>query len=117
MVREIIYGNLRFHQTTSGIDLLRPNIRYLMGWIPPCSQSWWLPGHQGAIRNALSDCSLGHARRPQRNKHSVDRPRRWKGRLSRVTIPFVHMAVGARWYAVALLQLVIFWHPWECKIV
>lgn len=54
MVREIIYGYLRFHQTTSGIGLLCPGIYYLMGRrTSGHRRTWRNPGHQGQVERLL----------------------------------------------------------------
>ena len=58
-----------------------------MGRHPHRGRSRWNPGHTGAIRDAAPVGAPGDVRRPQRGRHPVDRPRLWKGWLSRVPHP------------------------------
>ena len=57
-------------------------------------RTWRDPGHPGAIRDAAPVRDPGDARRPQRGRPPVDRPRPWTGGLSRVALPVAQVAGG-----------------------
>ena len=91
------------HQEARGAGLLRPDVRHLMGRLPPGGRSWRLREHQLANRCAVPVRGPGDARRPQRRRRAVDPPHRWKAGLREVLRRLLRWRVGARWYAVALL--------------
>ena len=64
------------------------------GRTPGHRRTWRITGHHGAKRSAVPVRVPGDARRPQRGRHPVDRPRRWKGGSSRGSRPVAQVAGG-----------------------
>ena len=82
------------HHEAPGADVLRSDVRALLGWIPPGGQFWPPRGHQLASRPAVHGRSLRDARRPAGCRHPVDRSRLWKRRPSRTDLSVAHVASG-----------------------
>ena len=80
------------HKGTPGGNVLRPDVRHLVGRHPPGGRSRVIPGHTGAIRAAASVGGPGAARRPPRSRHPVDRPPPRKSGPARVPIPVAQVA-------------------------
>src|SRR5215204_547153 len=64
-----------FPQETPAGELLRPNVRHLLGrHLDRGRRTWWNLDQQPALRDAIAVDVAGVVRRPRGSWHPVDRP-------------------------------------------